>query len=775
MNGKYLYVAVAALGGVLCSLTGFLPLFLLVIGYFFSIFHYKKFTGKQFFFLVSVFIILALSTQLHLMKNNSKIPSSQTVFYLQFTDNPTINGDQYQVSGKEKNGQEKLLVRYQIQSEVEKELLQTQTVYKRLCIVTGVLEKPKVAKNENEFNYRKYLSRKHVYWVLKTNESPLSTCVDDQADLLVLLKEFRFHGITYLDKNFPTEIAAIASALIYGDRSGISPDLLENYQKIGIIHLLAISGLHVSLFIASLYFIGIRAGIARERMNRFILLMLPGYAVLTGGSPSVVRSVLMIFLVMISIQLKNKVKLVPIDAISIAFSAYLLVEPLVLYDVGFQLSFSVSAAILLSSSLILRRYRNSLLRMTATSMIAQLAAYPILLFHFYEVSFVSVAANLIFIPLYSFVFLPGVYLLLIIRLMVGAIPNWILFFFSDLLKRSDQLAKFIANHDILHYTPGRPHFIILCLYAVLVLVIFIYWEKSQSKRDRRILLSLCILLVTFQIVVKELNPVGEVTMIDVGQGDSILIHLPFNQGNYLIDTGGTMNFNEADWQKPQKEFEVGSDIVVPYLKSKGITKLDMLILTHGDMDHIGGAESILNELDVKEIIIPSVSELANSEIAIIQTATLKRIPVVKAAEGDRWSNHQNKFQVLSPERNFTGERNRGSLTIWAEIGGLRWFFGGDLDQAGEEEISKRMPNLMIDVLKVGHHGSKTSSSPVFLKQYQPKISLISVGEKNHFGHPNSQVIERLEEINSGIYRTDRQGAITYRYFENKGTFSTYLP
>jgi competence protein ComEC len=177
----------------------------------------------------------------------------------------------------------------------------------------------------------------------------------------------------------------------------------------------------------------------------------------------------------------------------------------------------------------------------------------------------------------------------------------------------------------------------------------------------------------------------------VGQGDSILIHLPYGKGNYLIDTGGSLQFNESQWRIKSNPFEVGKDVVVPYLKGKGITKIDKLILTHGDMDHIGGTFSILKEIDVNQILMPSVAEPSNTELAIASEARKKRIPVVHVSDGDFWENIDSYFYILSPEKNFTGVRNRGSIVLYAKIGGLTWFFGGDLDQEGEEEVIKKYP------------------------------------------------------------------------------------
>lgn len=775
MHGKYLYYAVAALLGVLCSISMTFPWIFLSLFYFWSILFFKKLSKNQTILLILVFLFFMVSSEVYELKHQTKFPPSTTVFYLQFSSLPVLDGSQFKAYAEETRLKEKLHIFYQMKSENEKEELKKQNVFHVVCRVTGKLEKPPPAKNVNGFDYRQYLNRKEIYWELKVNQFPLAACTEANPNLLVMLKSLRFYGIQYLDDNFPAKIAAMASALIYGDRSGMEPELLEDYQKSGIIHLLSISGLHVSLFIAAFYYLGLRAGVPREWMTRIVYILLPVYAILTGGSPSVVRSVLMIFLVLLTEKGGNTVKLFPVDAICLAFIFYLFADPMILYDVGFQLSFSVSAAIILSSPVIFKRYHTGTFRMIVTSITAQVSAFPILLFHFYGLSFISIAANLVFIPLYSFVLLPGVYLLVGIHLLVGSVPDPILNFFIFLLDGSSWLAKITANLSFFQLSPGRPHWSALVLYIIDVIAIFVFWEKKHTKSNRWILFGLTVFLLSFQVVVNKINPVGEVTLIDVGQGESIFIHLPFNKGNYLIDTGGTISFNKQGWEKRKNDFEVGKNIVVPYLKGKGITTIDKLILTHADTDHIGGALAVIKTLTVKEIIIPAVKEITDNEAGILQEAARKKVTIIQAAEGDYWKSGDSEFRVLSPPNDFAGERNRGSLTILAGVGGLSWFFGGDLDRIGEEGIVRRYPNLKIDILKVGHHGSNTSSSPIFLQHYRPKISLISVGEKNRFGHPNNQVIERLGDINSGIYRTDKQGAITYRFFGREGTFSTFLP
>ncbi|MEH7010130.1 DNA internalization-related competence protein ComEC/Rec2 [Neobacillus niacini] len=772
MNDKYFYFAIAALFGVSTSLFSFLPFFLFTIIYLFLLYRYKKFTNSQLVFVICIFITFFLTGQHAVTNNKTKLSDSISTFYLQYTENTKVDGDLLQVTALDRKNKEKLLIRYKIKSEEEKEELKDTNFYGRLCQVTGQLTDPSIAKNPNAFNYSKYLASKQVYKIVEIENHPLKKCSVVKSTPLTKIKEIRFKGIHYLEKSFPPEIAALSAALIFGDRSMFNPDILMDYQRTGIVHLLAISGLHVSLLIGMVFYLGIRIGLTRQFMMDFLLVILPIYAILTGASPSVIRAVLMLFLVLFILRWKKQLKLSPIDAISLTLMTYVFFTPLIILDAGFQLSFSVSFAIILSSSSILPRYQLIISAMVVTSIIAQLAALPILLYHFFEISFISIAANLLYIPLFSFVFLPGLYLLFFIQLVFDNTPSILINIFMKIITFANGLIDQLADISFAQLVTGRPNWLNFIIYMLLILIIFLLWEAGlQQKRQQKVIL-LAIVLFTFQNVWNWANPFGEVTMIDVGQGDSILIHYPFGHGTYLIDTGGTIQFKEEEWKKSANPFEVGRDVVVAFLKGRGITKLDKLILTHGDSDHIGGTFAILKEIEVKQIIMPSVAEPSKTELEIIQEANKKGIQVVKVAEGSQWKNKKSQFYILSPEKNYQGERNSGSIAIMANIGGLKWFFGGDLDQEGEERIIKKYPNLNIDVLKAGHHGSKTSSSEIFINNIKPSISLISVGERNRYGHPHNEVLEQLSHTT--IFRTDIYGAITYRFYHESGTFSSIL-
>lgn len=772
MNGKYFYFAIASLLGVLTSLFSFLLFLLLTIIYFFLLYKYKRYSSSQLLFVTCLFTIFFLTSEYTEANNKSKLSDSQSAFHLQYTENTKVDGDLLQVTALDTKYKEKLLIRYQIKSEEEKKQLKNTNFYGRLCQVTGQLKAPSIAKNPNAFNYRNYLTSKQVYKIVELKDHPLSKCSLVKSTPLTIIKELRFNGIHYLEKNFPPEMAALSAALIFGDTSMFDREILMDYQRTGIVHLLAISGQHVSLLIGMVFYLGIRIGLTRQFMMNFLLVLLPIYAILTGASPSVIRAVLMIFLVLLILRWKKKLKLLPIDAISLTLMIYVFFTPLIILEAGFQLSFSVSFAIIISSSSILPRYEQTISAMVVIAIIAQLAALPILLYHFFEISFISIAANLLYIPLFSFVFLPGLYLLFFIQIIFGDTPSILINLFMKIITLANSLIEQLADLSFAQLITGRPNWLNFIAYILIILIIFLLWEAGLKRKRKQKVILLTFVLFTFQNVWNWANTFGEVTMIDVGQGDSILIHYPFGQGTYLIDTGGTVQFEEEEWKKAAKPFEVGRDVVVPYLKGKGIKKLDKLILTHGDSDHIGGAFAILKEIKVKQIILPSVAEPSKSELTIMEEANKKGIQVVKAAEGNQWKNEKSLFYVVSPEKNYQGERNSGSIAIIANIGGLKWFFGGDLDQEGEERIIKKYPNLKIDVLKAGHHGSKTSSSGIFINRSTPSISWISVGERNRYGHPHNEVLEQLSKTT--IYRTDLHGAITFRFYHESGTFSSFL-
>ncbi|MEH6937192.1 ComEC/Rec2 family competence protein, partial [Bacillus sp. JJ664] len=239
------------------------------------------------------------------------------------------------------------------------------------------------------------------------------------------------------------------------------------------------------------------------------------------------------------------------------------------------------------------------------------------------------------------------------------------------------------------------------------------------------------------------------------------------------DTGGIVQFNQEKWMKRKKVFSTGTDILLPILKGEGIRKIDKLIFTHGDYDHIGGAYEVLQLFPVENLLIGDKLNFGKVEQERIELAIKKGTNIQKVSEGFIWKVEDNNFQVLSPIKGYVGEENHGSIVMKAKIGDKVWMFTGDVDKSGEQSIISKYRNVKSDVLKVGHHGSDTSTSDAFVRAVDPKFAIISVGANNRYGHPKKEVIDRLQKEKIIILRTDRDGAIFYEFKKGQGTFSTF--
>lgn len=774
MKGKWIYFTVASLMGILAS---FFNVYFCMTLLFLLIFLYKKknFSKRQLLAVSIFFLIFFVRSEMTERANFSRIVQDETNFLVYLQENLKVDGDSFSGTAIEMKHNERLILTYKIKAEKEKADLLAKLKTGMACSVKGSLEEPFSSTNQNAFDYQDYLNRNHTYWILKADSLTPSKCIPQKKTLLSFFRTLRENGIEYIHNYFPKDTAPLAIALLFGDRNYIEADVLTAYQKLGIVHLLAISGLHVGMLFGMIFFLGIRAGVSKEKMTLALLILLPCYALITGASPSVIRAVFMMIIFLALQKWGRNFSLLTIDVIGIVFILYTFSSPYVIYNVGFQLSFGVSFSLILSAPIILKRFSNPISLLFATSFICQLAATPIMFYYFFEVSIISVLANILFVPLFSLFILPALFIIFLLHLIFGGNIHFLVNLMNFIIYWMDGIAGRLAQLPYATIALGRPHFIILLLYLIIFPCYFSLWEKMRGIKKSLMILILPTLLLILHSSVNFLSPYGEITFIDVGQGESIFIRLPHNQGNYLIDTGGTLRFHTEEWKLRKNQYDVGKDVVVPYLKSKGIRTIDKLILTHGDTDHIGGAPAIIEEMKVKNIILPKSAELSELEKAILLKAKNKKIPYYFTKAGDRWTDGKVNFQVLSPQPGMESERNNGSIVLFTKIGGLTWLFTGDLEESGEEKLISRYHNLKIDVLKVGHHGSKSSTSSSFLDRIEPKLAVISAGRNNRYGHPNKEILNSLDERRIKVLRTDVNGAITYYYKGDLGTFSTQMP
>ncbi len=726
---------------------------------------------KVVFIIVSTILLFVITSHLHAYLQKTSLSNATTQMNIRFHELIKTDGNIMQSVVKTDKG-EKLLLRYTFKSLQEKEEFVESFQLGSVCSIYGNLEVPEKNRNVNAFNYQQYLASKGIHWILKSKQNPLDFCERDKKTIIEHIKYLRLKGLQYIERNFSPETKGFAAALLFGDSEWIAEKTYSSYKKLSLVHILAISGLHVAIVSGCLFFMGIRIGLTRQMTKIILLLLLPIFCIIAGGEPSVVRACVTVML-FFTLSL-FRVRCSPVTLLGVLFLFLLLLNPFYIVQVGFQLSFFITFALLMSKKIITSwKNKSVILQSFMVTVICQVFSFPILLYFFQETSLWGFILNVLYIPLYTVVLLPLTLFAFLFSILQLPFSNIVMLILDSLFYISNRMAEGIAKFPFVTLIFSKPSLIVAFIITIIIVLCFIHFERRNQKTVKR---SLCILFsILFFLYFKvSISPIGEVTFIDVGQGDCVLIKRPFGNGVYLIDTGGVLMFNQEKWMKKSDSFEPGSDIVVPFLKSKGIRQIDKLILTHDDQDHIGGVKAVLQEIKIREIVIAKSLQKEFEKTDIWEEALQKKIPIKLIGTGYGWKVGRDTFSVVHPSK-FEDNSNETSIVLSASVNGVRWLFTGDLGFTGEEALMKRNPSLQTDILKIGHHGSKNSSSEAFVDQLNPKIAIIMAGNKNRYGHPHYEVLEVLNKYNVQVLRTDRHGAITYRYLFKRGTFSGMLP
>ena len=761
MKGKLYIVVLASIASNLFVREGLQPFFIafmLALSYLI----YKNRQNKYLLFLcITTFAYFIFSPLYH----PPMVSPTETSLLGKITSIPQQDGNRLSFEMKSLKNV-KVQVQYYMKTKKEKEELSLLN-YGMTCQFEGEYTPPPSRTNFYMFDYGKYLTTKQIYYLYAPNQISLNNCNERNVGIFDQLQRLRQKGIEKIKEHFPEQSKGIVIALIFGDKGEIDNHTIHAYQSLGIIHLLAVSGLHVGFVSASLFFVFIRVGFTRESSVNLLIVVLPIYGIIAGASPSVVRATAMCIALLLS--LKFKCKLSPLDGISIVCLVLLFLNPQYIFHLGFQLSFFISFSLILSQKIISNYKLNRMIQLFVVTSIAQLVSFPIIIYHFYEISPWSILLNMVYIPFISFVILPSSIVILVLFYIFPSGASILLIVHNQML---EVIHSFLLWWNSLSHTTlllGKPADIIIVLYYIIIGVILYVFEQKKTFKVKSVSISTLCLVVMFHLYGPYLSPYGEVTMLNVGQGDCILLEFPRRKAVYLIDTGGNIKVDREDWKQGKDKFDVGEDILIPFLKAKGIKEIDKLILTHGHVDHVGGAFALLDQVVVKQILYGYGQIESQLEKELLHEFSKRGTEIKFIKEGDRWSLSDHHFYALSPVGS-ESEPNDRSIVIYSYIGGLYWLFTGDLEKDGELRIVSKYPKIPVDVLKVAHHGSNTSTTNEFLKFISPKIALLSVGKNNSYNHPHPDVINNLKDENIILLRTDEQGAIQYRYRGDKGSF-----
>lgn len=601
-----------------------------------------------------------------------------------------IKDNQIKISLKSK---ERIIVTYKYTGKVFNNLS-----YGDKIKVTGVLKEPSTNNIFNNFNYKKYLYNKKIYYIIEASKIDK---IQNNNNHIYTIKNLLYTRINSLKSS------NYIKALLFGDNK-LDKEIKTSYQINGISHLFSVSGFHINFITSIIYFYLDRVTYNKKIKYITVDIFLVLYLLLCNTT-SLLRCTVMNILLSINHLLKLNIK--KIDIVLLTLILCIIINPFIIYDIGFIYSYTISFFLILYKN----KYKtnNKLLKIIYISLISFLVSLPINIYTSYEINFLNIILNIIIVPIVSLILLP----LSLLTLIFPILDN-ILYLITSILEK---ISLYTSNINIFKQVLSKPSIILIIIYYLVIILIL-----SKNKHYYLILI-----LLIFHKTIPLYNSNLEVVMFDVGEADSMLISTPSKKVNILIDTGRGIDINN----------------IIIYLKSIGISKLNYLIITHGDEDHIVGALYLIDNFKVDNVIL-NKGDYTELEVELIIHLKNKNI---------KYTNNINKIPLLGSymyllnTKKFSNE-NDNSIVTYFEYQKYKFLFMGDSSSKTEEYLINNYNLTNISFLKVGHHGSNTSSSTHFINKITPKVSLISVGRNNFYHHPNKEVLTNLS--NSVIYRTD---------------------
>ncbi len=631
--------------------------------------------------------------------------------------------------------------------------------------LTGTLRALSQATNPGEFDYRAYCAVQEIYFVIEDAEICESS---DSYDVLRdALFRIRAEGERILEANLESADAGVLAAMLLGERSELTEKDRVLFQQGGISHILAISGLHISLLGMGIYRILEKMRLPYVVCMICVISLMVLYGMMTGMSSSAYRAILMFMIKLNARRVGRTYDM--LTALAVAAVWILIENPRYVFHAGFQLSFGaiiglgcVAPALEIVFGKAGRKgWIHKLRQSVYGSMAVTIVTLPVVLYHYFEYSVYSILLNLLVLPTVGTVVGSGVCLLLfgggwqlggrmfaaVCAVMLGAYRIGCM-----LLGRLPGAVQII----------GRPKGYQLFCYMVGVLLLIVlsmykgYRERktgiTTKHRWKYVGAGVAIVSVSLLCLTVPVRSGLRMTFLDVGQGDCACIQMQNGHG-ILIDSGSTSKGKLTEYQ------------LVPFLKSQGIHTLDAVFLSHLDEDHISGVMGLLKNSDsgiyVGQIVLSAYVPRDEAWEELILVADKADVPVVYIKQGTRYGNEELGITCLYPsEESVSGERNAQSMVLLLEYGEFQALFTGDMDAAGERELLNELPeNFECEVLKVAHHGSRYSSTEAFLERIQPEVAMISCSENSIYGHPHEETLERLENVGAMVLTTPECGAV----------------
>ena len=663
-----------------------------------------------------------------------------------------VEASQISIGGAKKSAAGRILVNYFFKDSSYR--------YGQKVSVYGRLLEPRGVRNPGEFNYGGYLRNKGIFGIVNVSSAGNIRFGDYSGDdvnfIMQMVERLKYSFSGRIKENFSGQERELLRGLLLGEREGLDPEVKQEFARSGILHILAVSGLHVGFVI---FFLGFVIGLLR--IPNFIKygLIAVGillYVVLTGARPPVMRASVLAGIVLIGFLMERRVDAV--NSIGAAGLLLLLFRPDDLFSASFQLSFTAVFGIIfityISGEFVAGRqqglphsYRRVLLKRYI--LIPLLISFGIVIFispvsgyYFGRISPVAIPANLVVVPLTFFIVGLGFFILTFGHILAFACAPFVavLHYFLKLLIWT---AHYAGTLPFAYVDVGRET---VYLTGIFYLLVYLGYRAVRNDKKRRIVIYF---LVFINILIWDrilFHPPGQLKVVffDVGQGDSALLQLPDDR--YMLIDGGRKIFS----------YDSGLYTIVPYLKRNGIKFIDKVVLSHPDADHIGGIQTVIRSVPVG-IVYESAAEKSTRVYAELDTVLNQRRITRQTVSGGMRIGDSDYYRiyVLHPPISFqpdAGNANDCSLVIMVVYGEQRFLFTGDIEVYSEGMLERFGDFIRCSVLKVAHHGSGGASSEAFLQRVKPEYAVISAGEYNRYNLPHPSVIERLNNVNAEIIR-----------------------